>query len=386
MTQDVQALTKDILSTDKLKEVASQSLNKNKTAEPTYLLDPQEPAWGSKYELGPMEEKALDPEWAAQNPEAAALNYPGFSDAAQRRRYNSFPNSLFRNVVQPYIFNPAGKALNFTTQFGPVGSTLATGGAGYLTGKLLDTLLNKAGINSRLDILLGLLGAGTGYALGGMNKASHNLRMKKNSPFYELGQSIGFVNANIKVSSGTVLSTKEEILKTPETHGYGIMQKNVCKLAADMYAFTGKANRLEYHIFNKLAHAKRWSDALDPYVDSVYETLGKLKDAAAFDVNGAVKSASAILNTLTGLLARGATMTPEALKALLGLSAVTGGSLGVATWMANRHAKEDETKNEMLKQKINYYNQVTDELTDQLKAKGLIVSEEDPEAKDKQMV
>ena len=99
-----------------------------------------------------------------------------------------------------------------------------------------------------------------------------------------------------------------------------------------------------------------------------------------------MKSSSTILNTLTGFLARGATLTPEALKALLGLSAVTGGSVGVATWLANRHAKEDETKNEILKQKINYYNQVTDELSDQLKSKGLIVSEEDPEAKDKQLV
>lgn len=386
MNEDMQNLTKGLLFSDKLKSVASQNLNTNKPKQPEYLLDPRDPMGGAKYELGPMEEKALDPEWAKENPEAAALNYPGFSDAATRRRYNSFSNTVFRNVLQPYIFNPAGKALGFTTQFGPVGSTLATGGAGYLTGKLLDSLLNKAGINSRLDVLLGLLGAGTGYALGGMNKDSHNLRMKKHSPFYELGQSIGFVNANIKVSSGSVLSHKEEILKTPETYGYGIMQKNVCKLAADMYVFTGKSDKLEYHIFHKLANAKRWSNLLDPYVDSVYETLGKLKSASEFDINGAVKSSSTILNTLTGFLARGATLTPEALKALLGLSAVTGGSVGVATWLANRHAKEDETKNEILKQKINYYNQVTDELSDQLKSKGLIVSEEDPEAKDKQLV
>lgn len=377
---------KQILQDDKTKDLVNKGLTGGDSYT-NYLLDPMDPVWGEKYKLGPLEEKALDPEWVKANPAVAALNYPGFSEGSKSRRYNSGATAMFRDFVQPYVLNPLGKGLSYTTQFGPVGSALATGGAGYLGGKLVDSLLNKAGINSQFALLLGLLGAGSGYALSGANqKNAKALNMKKDNKFYKFGQAIGFAVKGAHVSTGAVLTSKEDTLKTPETAGYGVMQKNVCKLASDMYAFTNRKHKLEYHIFSKLAHAKRWAPALDAYVDTVYETLATLRDRHTPNLSAVVKSANGILDILTGTAARGAAMTPDVLKTLLGLSAAAGGSLGVAAWLANKHTREDATKNEALKQKISYYNMITDELSDQLKAKGLVVSEEDPELKDKQLV
>lgn len=381
-------LAKKTVDSDYAKTFLDKNVAKGNQVDGVDLLDPEDPVWGSRYRLADLEQKALDPVWAAKNPELATLNYPGFSESARARRQNEGPGAIFRNFVNPYLVQPALKGLAYTTQFGPAGSAAATGGAGYLGGKALDALLNKAGIDSRFDILLGLLGAGAGYA---MSKNSNytpvkTLSMKKTSSFYKFGQAIGFVSQNVPVSEGYALAAKDETLNDVRTPGYGVMQKNVCKLAADMYSFTNQKHKLEYHIFEKLANANRWSNLLDPYVDAVYESLTRLHSKNAFDINAAIKSSSSILNLFTGLATRGAMMSPDALKTLLGLSAATGGSLGVATWLANRHAKQDVTKNEELKQKIDYYNMVTDELSNQLKAKGLIVSEEDPEAKDKQLV
>lgn len=342
------------------------------------LLDPEDPFWGDRYTLSELENKSLDPEWAKANPELAALNYPGFSATQKSRRANSGPTHIFNNFLKPYVLNPLSKGVDYTTKLGPLGSAAAVGGVGFIGGSVLDTILNKFGVNSKLGLLLGLLGAGTGYYRTNY-KNSNYLNMQKQTEFYKLGKAIGFSTLNVPVSEGFSLSYKEDTLKNASTQGYGIMQKNVCKLVSDMYSLTDQKHKFEYHVFSKLAHAKRWSEDLDPYVDTVYETLSHLNARNKLDLNQVVKSAVFNFFKFGG-------MAPNVVKGLLALSAATGGSVGALSWYLNRHSTEDTSKNEALKQKINYYNLITDELSNQLKAKGLLVSEEDPELKNKQLV
>jgi len=47
------------------------------------------------------------------------------------------------------------------------------------------------------------------------------------------------------------------------------------------------------------------------------------------------------------------------------------------TWLANRSIAEDEPKLEAMRQKVDYYNQLTDEIEAQLAAKKSPVSEKE---------
>ena len=153
-------------------------------------------------------------------------------------------------------------------------------------------------------------------------------------------------------------------------------------MAACMYALTGQADKFEFHLFNKLAHAKHWHESLDPYADTINEVLGKHMKAGEFDINQTIKDASGLAQLIPALITSGAKMSPSMLSALMGTAALTGGAGGALLWHVNRHANEDSNKNEQLKQQINYYKMINEDISNELKHKGLIVTDEADEAAD----
>jgi DNA-binding MarR family transcriptional regulator len=374
---------KDLLKKTNLTPQEFKTLS-DKLNEKKYLVTSADP-WASSssyYKLGPLEQKSLDPEWQKSNPALAAYNYPGSSDIANLRRYNTLANQLSRFGLK-YLVRPSAKLLNYTTSFSPFKSTVATGGVGFLGGSLLDKILGLKGINSRFDILLGTTGAAIGNLLGGANvkRNAYNFSMKKESNFVKFGKSLGLAANNVPAEEAVPILVKEDYLKNDLSKEYGYVQKMACKLASVMYEVTNQKHKLEYHLFDKLANAKGWATSLDPYSDAIFETVGVVNSAAETNANEAVKCAdSGILKKVFS------DYVPSILGNSLMFGAATGGSLGALAWLLNRHATEDTTQNEILKQQIDYYNLMTDELSDKLKAKGLIVDQEDPEAKEKQLV
>lgn len=330
------------------------------------------------YTLSKEEADALDPEYAKQNPELAAINYPGWDSVALSRRHNQGTRQLVNSVLKPYFLNPAKKVLDTTTSFGPWGSAAATGGVGFGVGTLLDMLANRAGINSHFNLLLGAGGAGLGHYLGNLKKSSNvNFNMNKQlNPFYKLGHAIGFIRNNVKADDVETIMARENTFKDLNKSQFGVLQKVTCKMAADMYAFTGQKNTLEFHLFDKLANAKKWHESLDPYVDTVNEVIGKHLKRNEFDINQTIKNSTGLAQLLPAIVRGGAQMSPNMLSALMGTAALTGAAGGALTWHANRHANEDSNKNEQLKQQIEYYKMLNEDISNELKQKGLIVTDE----------
>lgn len=351
----------------------------------TKLYDPRN-SFNTPYNLSAEENKALDPEYRADNPAAAAINYPGWDSTSISRRHNAGNRQLVESILKPYFLNPSKNLLNATTNFGPWGSAAATGGLGFAAGSLMDFLANKAGMNSHFNLLLGLGGAGLGHYMG-KNKSEQtpentkysnvNFNMNKQiSPFYKLGHSIGFIRNNVNAADVETIMARENTFRDLEKSQYGVLQKVTCKMAACMYALTGQTDKFEFHLFNKLAHAKHWHESLDPYADTVNEVLGKHLKSGEFNINEVIKSAAGIAQLIPNILSGGAQMTPSMLSALMGAAALTGGAGGAVLWHANRHANEDSNKNEQLKQQIGYYKMLNDDISHDLKRKGLIVSDE----------
>lgn len=159
--------------------------------------------------------------------------------------------------------------------------------------------------------------------------------------------------------------------KNMHSEDYGKVQKMACYAAARIFENAGLVNDRFYHVFTKLATYPAWHDELDVFSDSVLESLGLFKKAEEFlekenknDMH--VKSAMTQLKKILGI---GAAITPEMLHAVAAASALTGTAGGGILWLLNRHSSEDDVKNEMLSDKIDYYNNLSKEIKNRLKSK-----------------
>lgn len=196
---------------------------------------------------------------------------------------------------------------------------------------------------------------------------------------YRLGMAVASAAAGC--SSQEVLQKKAAI-ETISNHrlpGYGAVQRMMCKYAADAYRQSGKMDKFAFHVYSELSNATPWWPSYDSFYDAALSAVGKVhhnirKEAMIEDnENRYVKSASSALAALSGALK----ITPEALKTILAVGTATGVGGGALTWLANRSIAEDEPKLEAMKQKVDYYNQLTDEIESQLAAKRSPVSEKE---------
>ncbi len=160
--------------------------------------------------------------------------------------------------------------------------------------------------------------------------------------------------------------------KNMHSADYGKMQKMACLTAAKVFEHAGLVNDRFYHVFSKLASYPAWHEELDVFSDSVLEALGFFKKAdEALQMENQkddyVKSAN--MSALKKLLGIGATVTPEVVKAIAAAGVMTGGLGGGLAWLLNRHTNEDDVENELLADKIDYYNSLSKEIKNRLKSK-----------------
>lgn len=139
------------------------------------------------------------------------------------------------------------------------------------------------------------------------------------------------------------------------------------KFAEHAYVQTGATDQLGYFIFKSASQLNRWSETAESLADIVATSLGKQATERTMlgDLSGdeIAKEAS---GALVGLLGRGAALTPDVAKALLGGSLVVGGVGGGLTWAANRAIKEDEDDIEAMKAKIQTYRRLTGDIESEL--------------------
>lgn len=178
----------------------------------------------------------------------------------------------------------------------------------------------------------------------------------------KFASSVGSVMAAARL--GAPILGSSDPVRVPRSESFS---RALLKFAEHAYVQAGATDQLGYHIYKRASELQRWSDTAESLADIVATSLGKqatertmLGDLTEEEL---AKEAS---GTLMGILGRGAALTPDVAKALLGGSLVVGGVGGGLTWAANRAIKEDEDDIEAMKAKIQTYRRLTGDIESEL--------------------
>jgi hypothetical protein len=201
------------------------------------------------------------------------------------------------------------------------------------------------------------------------------------TPSFHLGLSIAAAARGIPVETLLYKKAAVDTLADHKQLGYGALQRVVCKYAAEAFKEAGKMTKFAYHMYNNLAHVENWYPELDDYYDAAVMALGKvhgdIRKEAQENTNAAVfnKQAGIAGNLLAGI----GKITPEVWKTLLAAGSTGGVVGGTTAWLANRSVEEDAPKLQAMKEKIKYYNQLTDEIETQLAGRRVPATKEEVE-------
>lgn len=159
----------------------------------------------------------------------------------------------------------------------------------------------------------------------------------------------------------------------------------LCKAASEMYEFADMKDRLGYWLFSKAARAERWSQPLSEIAAVFQRAVGRVKladyrEAADERVNAPPEEKRAA-KWLLPAFSKALTLSPGAVKAVLGLSAGAGALGGTAAWYLNRGVHEESADVEALKERIRAYRRVADEVEEDLNSR-IAASQPEPESDD----
>ena len=200
------------------------------------------------------------------------------------------------------------------------------------------------------------------------------------SKFFNLGLSIAAAAKGETVDSLMRKKASTDTVANHRTPGYGAVQRMVCKYAAEAFKESGKMTSFPYHMYEKLAHTRNWYPELDDWYDAAASALGKVhqdirKEAADAERGEIFKYAGIGSSVLSGL----GKITPEVWKSLLAAGSLAGVTGGTTAWLANRSVEEDEPQLQAMKEKIKYYNQLSDEIESQLSTRSVPATRDEVE-------
>jgi len=200
------------------------------------------------------------------------------------------------------------------------------------------------------------------------------------SPYYNLGLSIAAAAHGVSAQEVMAKKASVETVGNHKEPGYGAIQRLVCKYAASAYEECGQMEKFAYHVFNKLASARPWWPEYDEYYDAAASALGRVhgeirKEAERAESREIYKSAGVFGNVAGGL----AKLSPSVLRTMLAGGAVAGLGTGSLAWLANRGIQHDQPKLEAMRNRIDYYNQLTEEIESELASRGTPATREEVE-------
>lgn len=189
------------------------------------------------------------------------------------------------------------------------------------------------------------------------------------SEYHIAGQKLAAMSYGCDAGDTALASGIVESISDPSHEGYGNLQRVLCKYAADAFAEAGEMASFEYELFKAAADADEWYPEMDKFSNAVLNSLGKVyadaKNDEAWFSREVVKNASfnlALPALATGTLQK----TPDILKGIAGVGVGAGAGLGSLIWLMNRHASKDTNDIEALKAKVDYYNNLTDQIRQEL--------------------
>jgi hypothetical protein len=166
-----------------------------------------------------------------------------------------------------------------------------------------------------------------------------------------------------------------ELLTDVRDPQYGQLSKMAAHIAANLYKAVGEEGSPEYCLFDQLRKSATWFPAFDEYTDPVLAALARDVQRTHTEtrtVDEITKSAG-VGAMLTGLVGGALKNAPMIGKFGLGMAAATGAGLGGLYWGLNRHANEDDAQTEALKERLNQYRKITNEISGDLQRKGITV-------------
>ena len=155
----------------------------------------------------------------------------------------------------------------------------------------------------------------------------------------------------------------------PDHPQYGNFQRVLCKYAAEAFKEAGQLTSFEYQLFKNASEMDEWYPELDQFSDAVLGALGKVYAKAQNEEANLGREAikEAALNYVWPGVAGGVVRnTPALLKQIATLGIGAGAGVGSLMWLMNRHTRQDEDDVEAMKAKINYYNNITKEIKNEL--------------------
>jgi hypothetical protein len=189
-----------------------------------------------------------------------------------------------------------------------------------------------------------------------------------NSKFFNLGVKLAASVNNKTEKDLCAISGYLDTINNPKEANYGMLQKMVCKVAAEAFDEAGRKYEFEYHFLDRLSKTANWLPELDKYSDAVLLALGKMateyEKQNGDDLKNEVVSKSA--SFLPNLIGMAGASTPDIIKAMAAVGAIGGSATGGLYWLLNRDSQEDEDDSEAIKAKIDYYNRVSNEIKNQL--------------------
>jgi len=190
------------------------------------------------------------------------------------------------------------------------------------------------------------------------------------------GESLGLALCGVNAKQAPRVKTAATQLDARNNPEAVVFERCVIKLAADIMRESGNMDKLAYHMARAIdtAATHRWPEQFSEFADIALHAIGRealrTKQASESTVltGEEVKCASA--KWLLGLVGRGVSLSPEMLKALLGVSALTGGAIGGTAWKLNRDTVEDEADLEAMSAKIDAYDRISNDMEESLKARA----------------
>lgn len=190
------------------------------------------------------------------------------------------------------------------------------------------------------------------------------------------GQSLAFIANGYGQGEANAICGFDQ---TMENHEHKkAFEQGVANLVEVIMRESGNMHKLSYHVAKQIGDhvGPIWPEQFSEFSDIALRAIGResLSQKRAAEEEGEMlteeetKAASAKM--LLGLVGRGAALTPDMVRALLGISAGAGAAVGGIGWKLNRDTQQDEDDLEAMRAKIDTYDRISNDIESEIKDRG----------------
>jgi hypothetical protein len=186
------------------------------------------------------------------------------------------------------------------------------------------------------------------------------------NPYHSYGQNLARAIHGVSQPDYVSMVAQDGVLRSGEGEPF---QRELCKIAAAIYAETGGGKTVAGKLFEKLASADTpWCPQFSRFTDPVLTAIGRWSVDESTDEREKSASAAALLP----IVASDRSGVPAALKLLVGLGAIGGAGAGSVAFMLGRSARQSSAESQQLLEKARAYKKLRREVDEDLANSGAL--------------